>query len=433
MTGMGIGACEGPPEKELIPENAIRIGAALPFSGPHASTGIHLERALMMAVADVNDAGGVNGRPLHLKVRDSNSGSDRGLSELRRLLDEDDVSYVVGPEEDHLALALVKDIKRLDRMQLLPSFTSPSITDSGSSGAWLRLVPSALTMGCALATKAIEDGTATTRTIAARDDYHLELATLFGSAFTSLGGRAYPTVTVTSGESSYKRAISQVDRFKADATLMLTYPGTAATIIKEMARSEDVRWYFSPMLRDDALLANLPFGVVENSRGISPSLSSNADCEIEQSFGGAGGWSGETTLNCRADSATRFAEHYAEKWDGIPPLKAAHFYYDAVIMLALALQRAAADGQTDPPPQELLSYITQRSDIDENIAWDSLNEGLDLAENGTDIRYVGAAGEYEFNERGQNIRAIVDTWIIDGQHQFADRRSIVCRLPIEHN
>ncbi len=421
-----LGGCETANEADEVPENAILIGTALPFSGPRASTGINLEKALMLAVEDVNRAGGINGRPFHLKVRDSNSGSARGLRELRRLVEDDNVSYIIGPEEDSLALSMVGDVKREDVLQLLPSFTSPSITDSGSKGAWVRLVPSALTMGCALATKVIDDGVQTTRTFAARDDYHLELATVFSSALPALGGRAFPTITVSSSETSYKKAISQINRFEADATLMLAYPGTAATIIKEMARSEQVRWYFSPMLRDDALRWNIPKGAVTESVGVSPSFSSNAECTTTEGLGGAAG--ANPVLECEADAAERFADYYADRWEGTEPLKAAHFYYDAVIMLALALEEALAAGETDPSPQDLLPYITEKSEDEERVAWDSLEEGLDLAEDGLSVHYVGAAGEYEFNKRGQNIRAVVDTWVIDGDHQFADRESVVCRL-----
>jgi len=409
-----------------VPADAIRIGAVLPFSGPFASTGIHLERALMLAVEDVNRAGGVDGRMLHLEVRDSNSGSDRGLAEARALLEE--VTYFVGPEEDHLALDLVGDVKRLDRLNLQPAFTSPTVTESGTKGAWLRLVPSAVTMGCALATKAIDDGIESTRTIAARDDYHLELATVFSSTFSNLDGRAYPTITVSSDESSYKKAIAQVTRFDADATLMLAYPGTAATIIKEMSRTEDVRWYLSPMLRDDALLANLPEGILEDSVGVSPSLASNEECDAPEAMGGLGGES--NSLNCEADAAERFDRYYAERFDVESPLKAAHFYYDSIILLALALEQARAAGVSNPKPQELLPYLTRLSGGEEQIAWDSVAEGLDAARHGEQLHYVGAAGEYTFNRRGHNLRAIVDTWVVDGEHRFRERESVVCRLPL---
>lgn len=421
-----LSGCEEPVTDDPVPENAIRIGAALPFSGAQASTGIHLERALMLAVQDVNDAGGVMGRPLYLKVRDSNSGSDRGAEQLRKLIEEDDVDYLIGPQEHNLALSVVSAIKRNDILHLLPSFTSPTISDSGSRGAWVRLAPSAPMMGCALATKAVQDGIKTTRTLAARDDYHLEMAAIFSSSLAKLGGRAFPTVTVASDESSYGRAISQINRYDADVTLMLAYPATGATIIKEMARAAEVRWYFSPMLRDEALLWNLPNGVLDKATGVSPSFSGNSDCTIQTGAGGAGAEA--YGADCTAQAAERFAEYYAENWQGQVPLKAAHYYYDAVLMLSLALTRAQAEGNDDPRPQELLPYLVDQAEQSESIAWDSLAEGLELARKGIGSRYFGAAGEYEFNSRGSNVRTIVDTWIVSEQGQFVDRQSVICGL-----
>lgn len=424
--GSAVSACEGPTEDDPVPADAIRIGAALPFSGSQASTGIHLERALMLAVRDVNRAGGVMGRPLYLKVRDSNSGSSRGAEQLKKLIEEDDVAYLIGPQEHNLALSVVSTVKRNDILHILPSFTSPTISDSGSRGAWVRLAPSAPMMGCALATKAIQDGIKTTRTIAARDDYHLEMAAIFSSSLAKLGGRAYPTVTVASDESSYGRAINQINRYDADVTMMLAYPGTAATIIKEMARSAEVRWYFSPMLRDEALLWNLPSGVLDKAAGVSPSFSSNSDCSFVEGEGGASG--DAVAADCKAHASSRFAEYYAENWREQAPLKAAHYYYDAVVMLSLALTRAEAEGKAEPRPQELLPYLVDQATQTEAIAWDSLAEGLELAQKGIGARYFGAAGEYEFNSRGSNVRTIVDTWVVSKQGQFVDRQSVVCGL-----
>lgn len=425
LLGLSMLSCDEAPSPQ-VDSDVIRIGAVLPFSGPRASTGIHLERALMMAVADVNRAGGVDGRMLHLVVKDSNSGSERGVETVKDML-HDGVSYLIGPEEDNVALAAVREVKEHDVFHILPSFTSPSITDSGRRGAWLQLAPSALTMGCALATKAIQDGIATTRTLAAGDDYHLELASVFSSALSSLGGRAFPTVSVAAGRSSYSREIERVSRYDADATLLFAYPGTAATVIREMSRADDIRWYFSPMARDDALLWNVPKGVLEGAVGVSPSLTSNSECE---DVSGQGGQGGEGLLDCDGDAAERFARAYQERFQVDASLKAAHYYYDAVILLALQLQRAAVDGLTDPRPQELLSYFTRQSEDPERIAWDSLDEGLDMARAGEPIFYVGAGGEYQFNRRGQNVRAIVDTWVVDDKHRFRDRESVVCSLDL---
>lgn len=445
LSGILVFSCGDSAEPGPIIEEPIIVGAALPFSGPRASTGIQLERALMLAVEDVNRLGGVQGRPLQLIVRDSNSGSERGLTTIRSLLENDEVKYLIGPEEDELSVQLVRDIKANDVMQIIPAVTAPEISDSGSNGAWLRLTPSAYVMGCALATKAAADQVESTRTIAARDDYHLELSAAFASAFGTLGGSALPTVSVKDGEFSYEKAVRQINRFEADATLMLTYPATAATIIKEMGRSgQETRWYFSPMLRDDALLWNLPKGALTDAVGFSPTLSTDEECDYVAptlSNGGAppvqgddgrwvypdGGFQLElqTDIECSSNTASRFVAHYSERW-GQLPLKSAHFYYDAVILLALGLEVAEAEGVHQPRPRELLEFIAEDKEGAKEVPWDQLEEALERAENREPLRYVGAAGEYMFDDRGQNIRTIIDTWVVNGEHRFVERESVAC-------
>ncbi len=411
--GCAAEATRGPPP------NAIVIGAALPFSGPLSTTGVQLERALRLAIEDVNAAGGVNGRPLYLKVRDTNSGSERGLNALLDLLYEDQVAYLVGPEEDHLALEVVRDIKDLDVVHLLPGYASPAITDSGGRGAWVRLATSPRALGCGLATAAFEDGARTARIIATRDDFHLELATLFGSTFVNLGGRTLPTVTVQAGELSYARAVSQVERYDADVTVLLTYPGTAASIITEMDRGQNSKWYFSPMLRDEAFLWNVAPELVEDSVGASPSLTENEDC---RSTGDAGRYS------CTYSRTDTFQEHFAERWDGAAPLPAAHFYYDSVLLLALALEAAAAQGIDNPRPRQILPYFTATTRAaGEPASWSELEQALQLAAGDDGMHFIGAAGEYDFNERGQNLRSMVTTWIVN-EERFTETQSVSCDL-----
>ena len=48
----------------------IKIGAPLPLTGAYAADGEHMKMGLEMAVADLNAAGGLLGRPVELKVFD---------------------------------------------------------------------------------------------------------------------------------------------------------------------------------------------------------------------------------------------------------------------------------------------------------------------------------------------------------------------------
>ncbi len=246
------------------------------------------------------------------------------------------------------------------------------------------------------------------------------------------------TVTVADGASSYAKQISQAGRFDdADATVMLAYPRTAAAIVGEMARSEHIRWYFSPMLRDEALLWNVPEGLLTDSVGVSPSLSHASECKTVEAElaaeGSDGGVAAPSTIECDSDTAGRFANYFADHWEGRHPLETGHFYYDAVVMLALALEAAAETGNDDPTPQQLLPFFTDVStSTGETVPWDSVEHGLKLAGEGVPIHYEGAAGEYEFNEHGQNTRAVVSTWQVN-EHAFTESQSVLCRIPIQRD
>ncbi|MFG3438421.1 ABC transporter substrate-binding protein [Nonomuraea sp. NPDC047897] len=78
-----------PPGAERTDGSTVRIGALVPLTRPGwVQAGRHLLAGLELAVRDVNDAGGVGGRPLELVVRDTAADPQRAaaaVDELARL------------------------------------------------------------------------------------------------------------------------------------------------------------------------------------------------------------------------------------------------------------------------------------------------------------------------------------------------------------
>src|SRR5262245_14516406 len=78
-----------PPGAKLTDGSSVRIGALVPLSRPGwVEAGQHLLAGLELAVRDVNDAGGIVGRPLELVVRDTAADPQRAaaaVDELARL------------------------------------------------------------------------------------------------------------------------------------------------------------------------------------------------------------------------------------------------------------------------------------------------------------------------------------------------------------
>ena len=71
-----------------------KIGVTFPLTGPQAAWGTLLVPAVEMGVQDVNDAGGVSGRPLSLVVEDSKGDPQAAVAAMRKVVQVDRVPVV---------------------------------------------------------------------------------------------------------------------------------------------------------------------------------------------------------------------------------------------------------------------------------------------------------------------------------------------------
>lgn len=70
-----------PPGTERTGGSAVRIGVLVPLTRPGwAEAGQHVLAGLELAVSDINDAGGIDGRPLELVVRDTAAHPERAVT-----------------------------------------------------------------------------------------------------------------------------------------------------------------------------------------------------------------------------------------------------------------------------------------------------------------------------------------------------------------
>ncbi len=441
------------PAADESTKGTIAVGAILPFTGKEAALGRNLEQALLLAVADVNAAGGIGGRKLRLVTRDSNSGSARGLDQLLQLLYTDKVKYLIGPEETDLANAVVPDIKGLDVIDLLPGYAAPAIERSGVQGGWIRLAPSSNALGCAMGKQVVRAGATTVNALVTADDYNASLASDFLAHITAVGGRPLPSVTVPPGATSYAKEIRRVFDFGADVTLLTVPPESAATIATEWTVADRRgAWYLSPLLRADVFLANIPFGALNGVHGLSPSTSLPSECTAVDpvpgaddgaggasgagdgsAAGGAGGDSaaggaagaggdsgvpsnsdaGHDELRCTHNNARAFTAHFTEYWQGDRPFPAATYYYDAVVLLALGLNKGLSEEGELPTTRALHAAIRKLGNPEaQPVRWNNLRQPFTEVRLGTDVRYVGAAAEYAFDVYGAAQHSVFDTWTI---------------------
>jgi ABC-type branched-subunit amino acid transport system substrate-binding protein len=396
-------------------ETSIRIGSSLPFTGKESAMGRNLEQAMILAVEDVNNAGGIAGTPLELISRDSNSGSERGFTDLLDLLYNEKVAYLIGPEENELASRIVEDIRGLDVLNVLSGYAAPSSNSSSTTGAWLRLAPTPYAIACGLGAHAIAEGAQTANALYSLEDYNTSLATDFRFHFRNMGGKLESFVTVQPDQSSYADAIQGVAASSADQTLLIAYPAAAAELVTEWTvAGRQGSFYLSPLLRTEVFLLNIPYGALDGSFGLSPTLSLVSECETMQGY-----TSGQ--IQCTSDNSRRFVSHFSERWDGTSPFDAAHFYYDAVLLLATAMQYAMATQGAIPATKQLHELVRALSQSSNAPGyWYDLASTMANLGAGRVMKYVGAAAEYEFDSFGVAQHRTFDSWIIR-QNEFVDQ------------
>ncbi|WP_438007537.1 ABC transporter substrate-binding protein [Sorangium sp. So ce321] len=400
------GSCS--PAAPEHPEGAVVIGALLPFSGSESAIGRNLEEAMLLAVHDLNATGGLDGKPFDLVLRDSHSSPERGSDQLLELIYTDRVAYLVGPEENQLALAIAPHVKARDVFHMMPGYAAPFGARSDPRGGSMRLAPSPFAVGCVLARSAVRAGVQTVNSLAAQDDYNSSVSSEFTTIFSSLGRRVLPSVSFTSGEQTYTDKIDSAFAAHADRTLLAAYPATASTIVTEWAvAGRPGTWLLGPALRTEVLLANIPTGTLDGHLGVSPSLSLRSECRVIDED--------QETVDCTTGNAEAFIGHFSRRW-GEAPLPAAHFYYDGVVLIAMGLAYAqATSGALPSSAYELKNILRELSSPDHEAAsWRDLGAAMAKLRAGSPVRYVGAAAEYEFDEYGANQHDFMQTWTVDG-------------------
>ncbi|KYF99383.1 branched-chain amino acid ABC transporter substrate-binding protein [Sorangium cellulosum] len=395
------------PSEPERPENAVVIGALLPFTGSESAIGRNLEQAMLLAIEHLNAAGGLDGRPFDLRSRDSHSSSERGIHQLAALLYKDQVAYLVGPEENDLANEISRDVKELDRFHMLPGYAAPPVARSERKGGWMRLAPTPFDIGCALAKDAIRDGIRTVNSLAAWDDYNAKVNSEFTTNFVALRGRAFPSVPLTAGEHTYTDKIAYAFDMLPDRTLLAAFPATASTVVTEWTvAGRPGAWLLGPALRAEALLANIPAGVLDGYSGVSPSLSLRSECQIVDEA--------EEKVECTTGNAAAFIDHFSRRWGGEVPFPAAHFYYDGVVLIAMGLVYAQATSGEIPSSGNALQKIIRELNSPDNepASWRDLKTAMTRLREGVPLRYVGAAAEYEFDIYGANKHHFMQKWTI---------------------
>src|SRR5260370_3974949 len=89
-------------------ETPLRIGMVDPLTGVYAAVAQNEVSGARLAVEQINAKGGILGRPIELLVEDSANDVGTGVQKTRKLIERDEVPFIIGDVNSCIAQAMAQ-------------------------------------------------------------------------------------------------------------------------------------------------------------------------------------------------------------------------------------------------------------------------------------------------------------------------------------
>jgi branched-chain amino acid transport system substrate-binding protein len=115
-------------------ETPIRIGLVDPLTGVYAAVAQNEVMGAKLAVEQINAKGGILGRPIELLVEDSANDVGTGVQKARKLIERDQVSFIIGDVNSGVAQAIAQVSNEKKMLHIVSGGHTDTIT--GSDCKW---------------------------------------------------------------------------------------------------------------------------------------------------------------------------------------------------------------------------------------------------------------------------------------------------------
>lgn len=300
----------------------IVIGEYGSMTGGQATFGQSTHNGIMLAVDEINAAGGVNGRKLKVLLEDDQSKQDEAANAVTKLISQNNVVAVLGEVASSNSLAAAPVCQNNKVPMITPSSTNPSVTQKGDyifrmcflddyqGQAMARYVANTLNVKKVAVL------------IDSKSDYSTGLAGFFSAAFKEAGGNIVLTQSYAQGDSDFR---SQLTAIKAAGPDLIYVPGYYNDIGQIAMQARDLGMQ-QPLAGGDGWE--------------SPKLIEIGGKALEGCF-----YSNHYFAADPSPVVRDFVEKYKQKNNATPDALAA-LAYDAARVLADAIKRA---GKVDGP------------------------------------------------------------------------------------
>lgn len=294
-------------------QEPVSVGFAGVLTGPQADLGVAGRDGVVLAVEQINEQGGINGRPVELIIKD-----DQGDPETARKADaelaEAGATAIIGHMTSGQVAAVLDQINKDQIVMIGPTVTSDRFT--GKADYFFRNQITTNQMGTALAEHMFNSRNI--RNVAGIYDlgnqaYTEDLWQAFQNRFTELGGNADQSYTFTSGQTDLQELMANINATQPKSVVFVASAIDTALMAQYGRQSGSELPYFGTTWAHTNELLNKGGQAIEGIELVS--------------F-----YDPENPFPASKRFITQFENRYKR-----PPTFPAAFSYEAVLVLAEAL------------------------------------------------------------------------------------------------
>jgi len=339
----------------------VTIGRILPLTGPAASYGKSERKGTLLALEEVNAAGGIGGKALEILFEDSRCFVKDGVNAMKKLVEVDKVPAVLGATISGITLAISPIANERKGLLLSPLSSALAITEAGPFV--FRVMPSDAFQSRILADWIVSDGRKNIAMLYINNAWGKGVAEEFRRAFTKLGGTIACTEACKEGDRDFRTQLTKIRDAKPSALFCPTMPQEGGIILRQMKEfGIALPVYGADAWSVDELLQ----GAADAAEGVMYTFPATFTGPEYQVF------------------ATAFRAKFSEE----PDVNAAGAY-DAVKILAACMKRVSEKGLS--------------------LTGDHIREEMEKVSG-----YQGATGTTTFDENGDPIAKTFEKMVIRG-------------------
>lgn len=333
------------------PKETIKIGFIAPLTGNAASYGEPVKNAVVLAVEEINNSGGIKGKEIKMIYEDGKCEGKEATNAAQKLINIDKVKIILGGFCSGETLA-VAPIAEAAKVILFSSGSgNPDITDAGDY--IFRNFPSDASSGKKIAEMAIEKNLKKVALLVETTDYAQAVKKVFIDRFSELGGTIVIDESFTSQTVDLKTQLTRIKSKNPDAIYLLPQMPSIAEISFKQIRELglDMQVLSNEITSSEIILENIA-DIVEGVLFAEPYFDEN-------------------------DSLTKeFLDKYKERYGmlggGLPPVYLATSY-DAMYILKEQIEKY---GENVEKIKKGLYSIKDRKGVAGNLTIDENGDSI---------------------------------------------------------